>query len=60
VPNFLPQSSTIFPGQLPRAAAGLVLGQPLPVEACMAMGATAAWTVLFVFVALWRFAREEF
>ena len=60
VPNFLPLSNTIFPWQLPRAAAGLVLGQPLPAEAFVAMGATAAWTALFMFVALWRFAREEF
>jgi ABC-2 type transport system permease protein len=60
VPNFLPQSSTIFPWQLPQAAAGLVLGQPLPAQAFVAMGATVAWTVLFMFVALWRFAREEF
>jgi hypothetical protein len=29
-------------------------------EACIAIGVTAAWTMLFVTVACWRFAREEF
>ena len=59
-PNLLPQLGTIFPWQLPQAAAGLVLEQPLPAQAFVAMGATAMWIVLFITVALWRFGREEF
>jgi ABC-2 type transport system permease protein len=60
VPNLLPQVGTIFPWQLPQVAAAVLLGQPLPAQAFVAMGATAVWTMLFVAVALWRFAREEF
>jgi ABC-2 type transport system permease protein len=59
-PNLFPQLGTIFPWQLPQATAGLVLGQPLPAQAFVAMGATTMWTVLFITVALWRFGREEF
>jgi hypothetical protein len=33
-------------------------GQPLPTT--MPIYATAIWIVIFVSVALWRFAREEF
>ena len=60
LPNLLPQLSTFFPWRLPWAAGGLVLGEAVSREAFVAMGVTAAWTVLFVAVALWRFAREEF
>jgi len=60
LPNLLPQLSTFFPWRLPWAAGGLVLGEAVSREAFVAMGVTAAWTVLFVGVALWRFAREEF
>jgi ABC-2 type transport system permease protein len=60
VPHLLPQVRPFFPWQLPSAAAGLVLGEPLLGEAFVALGATAVWTALFVAVALWRFAHEEF
>jgi ABC-2 type transport system permease protein len=60
LPNLLPQLSTFFPWRLPWAAGGLVLGEVVSREAFVAMGMTAAWTGLFVGVALWRFAREEF
>ena len=60
LPNLLPQLSTFFPWRLPWTAGGLVLGEAVPVEAFVAIGVTAAWTVLFVAVALWRFGREEF
>ena len=60
LPNLLPQLSTFFPWRLPWAAGGLVLGEAVSLEALVAIGVTAAWTVLFVTVALWRFAREEF
>ncbi len=60
VPHLLPQVRPFFPWQLPPAAAGLVLGEAVPGEAVVALGVTAVWTALFVAVALWRFAREEF
>ena len=60
LPNLVPQLSTFFPWRLPWAAGGLVLGEAVSLEAFIAIGVTAAWTVLFVVVALWRFAREEF
>ena len=60
LPKLVPQLSMFFPWQLPWAAAGLVLGEQLAMEACIAIGVTAAWTMLFVTVACWRFAREEF
>ncbi len=60
LPNLLPQLSTFFPWRLPWAAGGLVLGEAVSREALVAIGVTAAWTVLFVAAALWRFAREEF
>jgi ABC-2 type transport system permease protein len=59
LPNLLPQLSTFFPWRLPWAAGGLVRGEAVSLEAFIAIGVTAAWTVLFVAVALWRFAREE-
>ncbi len=60
LPNLLPQLSMFFPWRLPWAAGGLVLGEAVSIEAYVAIAVTAAWTVLFVAVALWRFAREEF
>lgn len=60
LPNLVPQLSTLLPAQLPWAAAGLVLGEAVSLEAVVAIGVAAAWTVLFVLVALWRFSREEF
>ena len=60
LPNLLPQLSPFFPWRLPWAAGGLVLGEAVSQEAFVAIGVTAAWTMLFVVVALWRFGREEF
>lgn len=60
LPHLIPRLGTVLPWRLPWAAAGLVLGERVPMEAFIAMGATAAWAMLFVAVALWRFAREEF
>lgn len=60
LPNLLPQLSMFFPWRLPWAAGGLVLGEVVPLDAFVAIGVTTAWTVLFVAVGLWRFAREEF
>ena len=60
LPNLLPQLSTFFPWRLPWAAGGQVLGEAVSLEALVAIGVTAAWMVLFVAVAAWRFEREEF
>jgi ABC-2 type transport system permease protein len=61
LPNFLPQSvSLAFPWNLSRVAVGLVQGSELPSIWPIPVIATALWTVLFMAVALWRFAREEF
>ncbi len=60
LPTLVPQLSTFLPWQLPWVAAGLVLGEQVPSEAFLAIGVTAAWIILFVTIACWRFAREEF
>ena len=60
LPNLVPQLSTFFPWRLPWAAGGLVLGEAVSQEASVAIGVTAAWMVLFVAVAVWRFEHEEF
>lgn len=60
--NFLPPlllSPT--PWFLTHIASGLASGQSLPQPvATIAIAATAVWMVLFIGLALWRFAREEF
>ncbi len=61
LPNFLPEwVMSIMPWGLPRAAFALTTGQPLPPQMVTALIVTAIWTVIFMFVALWRFGREEF
>ena len=61
LPNFLPEwVMSIMPWGLPRAAFALTTGQTLPPQMVTALIVTAAWTVIFMFVALWRFGREEF
>jgi ABC-2 type transport system permease protein len=60
LPNFVPQVALVFPWQLADLAAGLALGTALPATWPIPVLATAGWTVLFIGVALWRFAREEF
>ena len=42
------------------SAVGLALGSPLPAEWIIPVIATVLLTALFLGVALWRFAREEF
>jgi ABC-2 type transport system permease protein len=60
-PNFLPQSvMLIFPWKLSELAPALALGQPLPPVWPIPVIATAAWTIVFIAIALWRFSCEEF
>jgi hypothetical protein len=40
-------------------AAGPATGQPIPIRAIIPVIATAAWSVVFAGVALWRFSREK-
>ena len=58
--QFSPQISYILPVAMQNIAGALAQGQPLPTVAISQLIATAAWSVLFTAVALWRFARLEF
>lgn len=49
----------VMPWKLPNIAA-LGSQQPLPLGTLVPVAATVGWIVLFIAVALWRFAREEF
>jgi ABC-2 type transport system permease protein len=58
--NFVPQIAYVFPVNLQTVAGTLAQGNRLTDPAMYSMLATAAWSVVFTVVALWRFAREEF
>ena len=61
LPNFLPESvAMLTPWNLSRVAVGLAQGVTMPASWPTPIIATALWAALFVAVALWRFAREEF
>lgn len=61
LPNFLPEwVMSVMPWGLPRVSFGLTIEQSLPPQMVTALIVTAAWTVIFMLVALWRFGREEF
>jgi len=57
--NFVPQVSYILPVTMDKIALILSLGQALPDAALSQLIATAAWTILFLVVALVRFERIE-
>lgn len=57
--QFLPQTSYILPVNTREIGAALTVGQPLPGVAYIQLGVTAAWSLLFTIVALWRFSRME-
>ena len=60
-PNFIPLWLTLlFPWRLSELAPALALGQPLPTGWLIPVIATAAWIIVFIAIALWRFGREEF
>jgi ABC-2 type transport system permease protein len=52
--------SYFLPVKMPDIALALVQGQPLPAIAIAQLVTTAAWSLLFTLVALFRFGREEF
>lgn len=55
-----PWLNAIMPWPLPDMAAALALQKPLPAGSALApVLATAAWSVIFMVVAVWRFQREE-
>ena len=63
-PMFLPASYELLPyaltmsgGGAPSVALALAMGQPIP--SLLPVIANAAWSVLFICVAIWRFRREE-
>jgi ABC-2 type transport system permease protein len=58
--QFSPQISYLLPVNMQDIAGALAQGQPLPMVAISQLIATAAWSLLFAAVALWRFGRLEF
>lgn len=60
IPGMLPQSNLVTPWPLPQIAAGLAAGMPLPATALYPVVASLVWIVLFIWIALRRFQREDF
>jgi ABC-2 type transport system permease protein len=58
--QFSPQISYILPVNMQDISGALAQGQPLPMVGIFQLIATAAWSLLFAVVALWRFGRLEF
>ncbi len=58
--QFSPQISYILPVNMQDIAGALAQGQPLPMVAISQLTATAAWSILFIIVALRRFGHLEF
>jgi hypothetical protein len=58
--QFSPQISYILPVNMQDIAGAVAQGQLLPTVAISQLIATAAWSLLFAGVALWRFGRLEF
>ncbi|MDD5467572.1 MAG: ABC transporter permease subunit [Anaerolineales bacterium] len=57
--QYAPQVRYFLPVSMDEIALALSLGQALPAVALSQLIATAAWTILFIAVALWRFERLE-
>jgi ABC-2 type transport system permease protein len=57
--QFAPQVSYFLPVNMDKIAFSLSQGQALPAVALSQIIATAAWTILFIVIALWRFERIE-
>jgi ABC-2 type transport system permease protein len=58
--QFAPQVNYFLPVSMDKIALALSQGQALPAVAISQLIATAAWSILFTVVALWRFQRTEF
>ena len=50
----------VLPGTLIDLAQMMILRQPLPATWAVPVAATAAWSIVCVAVAIWRFGRDEF
>jgi len=57
--NFIPELVYLMPVQFQTVAPLLAIGQPLPKDLLIEIGVTAAWCVVFMAVALWRFENQE-
>jgi ABC-2 type transport system permease protein len=58
--QFAPQVSYFLPVTMDKIGLAISQGQALPPVALSQLIATAAWSLLFTVVALWRFQRTEF
>jgi ABC-2 type transport system permease protein len=57
--SIIPDIAYVLPVAIQNIAPALAMGQKLPQQALIEIGATAAWCVVFVAVALWRFESQE-
>jgi ABC-2 type transport system permease protein len=57
--QFAPQVGYFLPVNMDKIALALSQGQALPAMALSQVIATAAWTILFIVIALWRFKHIE-
>lgn len=57
--NFVPNIAYILPVAFQNIAPAVAQGQTLPQQAVIEIAATAAWCVVFMGIALWRFERQE-
>jgi ABC-2 type transport system permease protein len=58
--QFTPLVSYFLPVSMPMIAQALVQGQPIPTIGIAELVTTAAWSILFTLVSLWRFRQDEF
>jgi ABC-2 type transport system permease protein len=57
--NFVPEMVYVMPVAFQNIAPAVAQGQALPQEAQIEIIVTAAWCVVFMLIALWRFERQE-
>ena len=58
--DFIGQAALLTPWLLSDLAGPVAIGEPLTPELWLPILSTAAWSLLFIAVALWRFERYEF
>jgi ABC-type transport system involved in multi-copper enzyme maturation permease subunit len=58
--NFIGPADLLTPWLISDLAGVVAMGEPLGVEMWLSIISTAIWSLLFIFVALWRFRRFEF
>jgi ABC-2 type transport system permease protein len=61
-PRIIPKLGFVMPWRLPAIGAAIASNQPIPLSSAIILPVvcTAAWSLIFVIVAIWRFHREEF